>query len=426
MSDLSDTSQKVLTEERSTKKNSKRLLFALIAVVGVILFLVLLQADNSEQQKRAQEQKDARVRGSNDSSFLDALSRMQADAAKMRQKPKPELPQPTAKGQDRTILIRQQRQPDPPKTYAPSPTVRQASDQMRNMRMAAISSKSSIQGFNEVGKQSGQADQSSQSGSSRGDSMALLAAQQGGNPGEAPYEDFNKQMHKEEFLRGKAASLTPQGYSANLPLKQQFRYELKAGSLIPAILVTAVNSDMPGNIIGQVSENVYDTSSGRFLLIPKGTRIVGVYSSQVSFGQNRVLVVWNRLVFPDGTTLNIAGTPGIDQGGSSGLRGRVNEHWDQMIKAALLASAFVVGAEVLYPSEDNNSTWGNNDKKSPGEIASEQVATAILNVGNKLIDRAMSIQPTITIKSGYRFNLFVQQDLIFPETYKVPENLDRY
>jgi type IV secretion system protein VirB10 len=139
------------------------------------------------------------------------------------------------------------------------------------------------------------------------DSVSMLAALAQGQAGAGQNPDSNGQAGKQNFLRGDSGggASTPQGYSASFPVSQQFPYELKAGTVIPGILITGINSDLPRNVLAQVSENVWDTATGRFVLIPKGTRILGVYDSQVSFGQKRILLVWNRLVFPNGTTLNI-------------------------------------------------------------------------------------------------------------------------
>jgi type IV secretion system protein VirB10 len=165
--------------------------------------------------------------------------------------------------------------------------------------------------------------------------------------------------------------------------------------------------------MGQVSENVWDTATGRYVLIPKGTRILGVYDSQVSFGQKRVLLVWNRLVFPNGTTLDIAGSPGIDQAGYSGLSGKVNEHWGTMVKSALLASVFVAGAEIVYDRDSQS----NSENKSPRDAVAESAAGAILDMGTKLMNRAADIQPTITVRLGKKFGIFVQRDVVFPFPY---------
>lgn len=219
---------------------------------------------------------------------------------------------------------------------------------------------------------------------------------------------------KDGFFKKQRRGLNAAGYSSALPMPQQFPYELKAGTIIPGIMVTGINSDLLGSVIAQVSENVWDTSTGRYVLIPKGTRILGVYDSRVTFGQRRVLLVWSRLIFPNGTTLDITGSPGVDQGGYSGLPGKVDAHWWTMIKSALLASIFVAGAEVVY---DDTSWSDRNESKSPRDAAAESVAGAILDMGTKLMNRASDIQPTITVRPGKRMGIIVQRDIVFPFPY---------
>jgi type IV secretion system protein VirB10 len=240
--------------------------------------------------------------------------------------------------------------------------------------------------------------------------MAALMQQQSG-----AQADQNGQERKMDFLRGSdgGGSMTPQGYSASLPVPQQFPYELKAGTLIPGILISGINSDLPGNVLAQVSENVWDTATGKYVLIPKGTRMLGVYDSQVTFGQRRVLLVWNRLIFPNGTTLDIAGSPGVDMAGYSGLSGRVNEHWGKMFGTALLASVFVAGSEIVYDKD----TQGNNDNKSPRDVAAESLAGSVLDMGTKIMNKAGDIQPTITIRPGKKMGIFVERDVVFPFPY---------
>jgi type IV secretion system protein VirB10 len=291
---------------------------------------------------------------------------------------------------------------------------------LRTMKIQAITAKPVVENFKvddaddeRSQGESGLAGQERLRATSPADDSAALAAlmQQGQS------QDPNRQEGKGNFLRGTdgGGSLTPQGYSASLPVPQQFPYELKAGTLIPGILITGINSDLPGNVMAQVSENIWDTASGKYVLIPKGTRILGVYDSRVTFGQRRVLLVWNRLIFPNGTTLNISGSPGIDQAGYSGLSGKVNEQWGTMLKTALFASVFVAGAEIVY----DRDSGGNSENKSPSDAAAESLAGAILDMGTKIMTRAADIQPTITIRPGKRMGIFVQQDVVFPFPYKL-------
>jgi type IV secretion system protein VirB10 len=293
----------------------------------------------------------------------------------------------------------------------------QAASTLRTLKLQALTAKPVVEGFQPENGTDTAAPSNGLNRTARDniqpsvmDSANLAALTQ-----QEQMPDANGQGQKQDFLRGAkgGGSFTPQGYSENLPVPRQFPYELKAGTIIPGVLLTGINSDLPGNVIAQVSENVWDTAAGNHVLIPKGTRILGVYDSRVSFGQRRVLLVWNRLVFPNGTTLDIAGSPGIDQAGYSGLSGKVNEHWGTMLKSALLASVFVAGAEIVYDSDSS----GNSENKSPRDIAAESAAGSIIDMGTKLMNRAADIQPTITIRPGKKMGIFVQRDVVFPYPY---------
>jgi type IV secretion system protein VirB10 len=183
--------------------------------------------------------------------------------------------------------------------------------------------------------------------------------------------------------------------------------ELKAGSVIPGLLLTGINSDLPGTVVGQVSENVWDTATGRFLLVPQGTRILGVYDSRITQGQKRVSVVWNRLIYPDGSSLNIAGSPGTDIGGYSGIKGKVDNHYGQLLSAILFSSVFTALADIAA------GDTSDNDKKNAKDVLAETTGLTIANVGARLAERALNIQPAIVIKPGSRFNVMVQQDVAF-------------
>ena len=191
------------------------------------------------------------------------------------------------------------------------------------------------------------------------------------------------------------------------------RQELKAGTVIPGLLLTGVNSDLPGMVIGQVSENVYDSSTGAYLLIPQGARLLGVYDSQITQGQKRVGIVWNRIIYPDGSSLNIGGSPGADMAGYSGIKGKVDHHYSQLLMAGLFTSFFTAAVDIA--SDNKDDTGSNNQKKSAKDVLVETTGTTIANIGAKLAEKALEIQPTIVVKSGSRFNVLVQQDVFFPE-----------
>lgn len=191
-------------------------------------------------------------------------------------------------------------------------------------------------------------------------------------------------------------------YLPYLKTKPLSHFELKTGTLIPSVMISGINSELPGSILGQVRENVYDTATGNYLLIPQGTKIVGKYNSDVSYGQSRLLVVWQRLVFPDGKTLNIENMGGMDQSGYAGFNDKVNNHYFRVFGSALLIS--IITGELSF---SNGYITVNGDKATPliGD-------TAVSKVGEKLIEKNLAIAPTLEIRPGYKFNIFVQKDMI--------------
>lgn len=189
-------------------------------------------------------------------------------------------------------------------------------------------------------------------------------------------------------------------------------YVVQAGNVIPASLITGIRSDLPGQITAQVTENIYDSPTGRFLLVPQGTRLIGVYDSQVSFGQSRVLLVWSRLIMPNGRSIVLERQPGADTAGYAGLEDDVDNHWGALFKAALLSTLLGVGSELGAGSD---SGTGNNG----GLIQALRLgASDSLNqTGQKIVQRNLNIQPTLTIRPGFPVRVIVNRDLIL-EPYK--------
>lgn len=216
-------------------------------------------------------------------------------------------------------------------------------------------------------------------------------------------EDQNYQAQKKEFLKSDNAKDNYNKYSEQ---KIFSPYEVKAGSIIPGILLTGINSDLPGTILGTVREDVYDSVSGNYLLIPKGTKIKGTYDSGISYGQTRILVVWQRLIFPDGKSLNLDKFSGVDMSGFAGMTGKVNNHTYELFKAVVLSSVLGAGTSII--SDKKNNDDDEDWKSSAGNGAGEQMLTIGSNISNKIL----GIQPTIEIAQGSRFNIIVESDLI--------------
>ncbi|MBQ9564432.1 MAG: TrbI/VirB10 family protein [Synergistaceae bacterium] len=232
-------------------------------------------------------------------------------------------------------------------------------------------------------------------------------------PGMESGSDANGWARKEAFRN----QPLPAEYSQHTRVFPVSAYELKAGSILPCVLISGLNSDLPGNLIGQVSENVWDTATGRLLLIPRGSRLIGTYDHQINYGQNRALVIWSRIIFPDGSSLLLDNLQGADQAGYSGFKQRVDRHWGNLITSALLVSLMGAGVELATNNNKNNNNNSNNSRKSAGDILSERVATAIAEAMTQIITKGINRQPTILIKPGYRFSILVQHDIVFPRAW---------
>ncbi|HEY0792858.1 MAG TPA: TrbI/VirB10 family protein, partial [Chthoniobacterales bacterium] len=196
-------------------------------------------------------------------------------------------------------------------------------------------------------------------------------------------------------------------------------YVLQTGSVIPAVVLTGMDSDLPGAITAQVSQNVYDTPSGQYLLIPQGTRLCGEYASQVAYGQSRIFVAWERLIYPNGSTLDLGAMPGADEQGMAGFHDRVDAHLVRTFGSAVLMSAITAGFTWGQGRNTGGSAYGNN-----GVSASDALGQALgQNLGtaaSQLLEKNLNVAPTLKIRPAYRFNVTVVRDLTFNAEYRVP------
>lgn len=222
--------------------------------------------------------------------------------------------------------------------------------------------------------------------------------------------DPNAQRSKEDFFN---ADLKEFGYLPNRVVPQQSPFELKRGSVIPATLITGINSDLPGRITAQVSQSVYDSATGHRPLIPQGTKLFGRYDSKVSFGQRRVLVVWTDIIFPNGSTLQIGGMSGTDAQGYGGFSDKVNNHYLKTFGSAVLIALIGTGIDMAVPE---SSTLATQDTAS--DATRRNFAETFGRVADRTIQRNMDVQPTLEIRPGYKFNVLVEQDIVFPGTYR--------
>jgi type IV secretion system protein VirB10 len=215
--------------------------------------------------------------------------------------------------------------------------------------------------------------------------------------------DPNLQQRKNDFLEHEGMNRS--SYLGEASMAPRSPYQVKAGTIIPTTLITGIDSDLPGQIVGQVRENVYDTVSGSYLLIPQGSRLIATYDSMVGFGQERVLVCWNRLIRPDGISLNLECMPGVDLTGYAGFADTVDHHWWRILSGVALGTLLsataqrsqgdVSGFQPTFPQ-----LWASN------------AAASINSAGQQITQKNLQIQPTIKVRPGFTVNVLVSKDIV--------------
>lgn len=213
--------------------------------------------------------------------------------------------------------------------------------------------------------------------------------------------DQNKKKEHLEFYKQGANENTESIYKIE---KLKNPYTVLAGTIIPGVLINGMNSDLPGTILGQVSKDVYDTVTGEYLLIPKGTKIIGIYDTDTAFAQTRGAVIWQRLVLPNGDSMVLPNFAGSDKEGYAGFKDKKRSHYARVVWSSLLGAAAIGG---LAAAADDNS-----DKNTFRENAAQEMESNMSNVVNRIVDRNLNIAPTIIIRPGYKFNIIVDKDLI--------------
>jgi type IV secretion system protein TrbI len=213
----------------------------------------------------------------------------------------------------------------------------------------------------------------------------------------------NRQDDKREFARSHRVA-----ESASDVLTPANGIYLGAGTLIPAVLLTGINSDLPGMITAQVAEPVYDTVTGKHVLIPQGSTLIGEYDSRITFGQERVLFVWTKVRFPNGSSLNLDGMPGTDLSGYAGVGDQVDNHWWRLAKGVVLGSVLGAAAQQSY--------GGGLSAANPslGQLAAAGAAQNINNAGQQIVQKNLQVQPTLVIRPGQRVAVFVTKDITLP------------
>ena len=221
-------------------------------------------------------------------------------------------------------------------------------------------------------------------------------------PGEP--DDQNQQNEKRGFTKEDRKDFPYLKTTLLTPLSP---YEVKAGAILPGVLITGINSDLPGQITAQARENVYDTITGRYLLIPIGSRYIGEYDSKISYGQERILVVWTRIIMPNGNSISLENMPGIDLWGYAGVSGRVNNHYAKLVTGVVLGSVLGATAQI--------AVGGQGTAVSPpsfGQLATAGAAGSMNQAGQRITEKNLNLQPTIEVSPGAKINIFVTKDMI--------------
>lgn len=246
------------------------------------------------------------------------------------------------------------------------------------------------------------------------DGLGALANDLGLRSGTRPadYEQQNDQGQKEKFL-DKVRTREIDDYLRSTRTAPLGKYEIKAGWDIPGVLEQAMNSDLPGEVKALVRSNVYDTATGKYLLIPQGSRLLGTYNSHVTYGQKGLQVIWTRIIYPDGSAIDLDGMVGADVKGNSGFRFDVDNHYKRLIGMALLTSVFAAGIEISQRNQ--TSTLAT---PTVGQTASAAVGQQVGELGVEVTRRNLNVQPTIKIPIGYRFNVRVNRDMLFDSPYQ--------
>jgi type IV secretion system protein TrbI len=210
---------------------------------------------------------------------------------------------------------------------------------------------------------------------------------------------INMQDRKLAFL---TAAVDRRTVSSDRLTNPPSRYVVQAGAVIPAALISGIRSDLPGQVTAQVTENVYDSPTGKYLLIPQGSKLIGDYDSQISFGQDRVLLVWTRLILPNGRSIVLERQPGADTQGFAGLEDEVDYHWGRLFEAAALSTLLGVGSELGATNNDNAIV----------QALREGSSNSLNQTGQQVVGRSLNVQPTITIRPGFPVRVIVNRDLM--------------
>lgn len=377
---------------RTTSPRVTRLSRKVLIALGATASLGIGGALMVALQDRGDDERPSELYNTDRVAQADGLGRLPRDYSGLPRPsgPVPQLGPPLPGDMGRPILAAQKRGevvPLPPVSGAPGapappPPVDSAVQQARQEREAARTSRLFL---SDAG-----------GGAQSGEPLPGLATAPPSLPGETP--PAPSLGRGEAFLSRDADRRTSSTDRLRRPVSP---YVLQAGAVIPAALVTGLSSDLPGQVTAQVTEPVYDSPTGRHLLIPQGSRLVGQYDAEVGTGQERVLLVWNRLILPDGRSIVLERQPGADAQGFAGLQDRVDNHWGRLFRAGLLSTLLGVGAEL-----------GNNSNSNIARAIRDGAQESVGDAGREVVRRQLEIRPTLMISPGHPVRVIVTRDLV--------------
>lgn len=389
---------------KHTRPYPKRLFFIVLALIAVSMFLILTGGsaiNRKPSEKTASRNDEPRYTGS------EPTLNMAADAPPEMPALPPEMPDYTPQTGLRPAINKQAAR-----------TKIVDKQWIDHQRMAHLSKGMvpdwpiSATSPAEAAAGTGRAASPSGGNSFQQNYLDLLLAQQGDGASGPPRIDYFEK------------SMSAPGSLSSTRQPQRALYKIPAGTVIPCVMVTGINSDLPGNVTAQISENVYDFVNPYVCLIPQGSRVFGEYFSSVDFGQKRVQVRWTGVTYPDGSTLNLEGMSGVDKAGYSGLHDKHYPHYGRMLTAAVLTSVLALLPDLILDETTSSSSGttviintGDGNGNTKAEIAKE-AAKAAADMGKKIFDKNLNVQPTIQIRPGTRINILANTDILFNQAWR--------
>lgn len=404
---MSDTPNSLAPVKPSITKMSKWPLYCVIAA-GLILFCVLFYSVNFAHNEEEEQAATTKVEISENEKPLIMGPGNKAlipppNTAIAQPEPAPATPAPTPEATPMPLVTVVQKDPA-------MEQLQQEQDNIRRMRgqaqLSALASPLAVKKGNPQAQEQG----TGAPVDARPPMPTMDAAYTAG-AGENAYNPAEAKDKEGFFDRAQSDQWTLEDTRT---AGQQF--ELKTGAVIPGVMVTGINSDLPGNIIAQVSQNVWDSATGKHLLIPQGSRLFGVYDSRVTYGQQRVLVAWNRLIFPDGSSVTLGAMPGTDISGNAGYADKLDNHYLRIFGSALLMSA-ITGGMAYTMDTLNNTTQGTNQAPTLQDSMGAALAAQLGQTTTQLLQKNLNIKPTIEVRPGYQFNIVVTKDIAFAKPY---------